>query len=69
VALVKTDVLEEHFASVSRVKGISELLLLRSMLRLLATADVVPISLILFTLMMEAVRSSETSVLNKIHTK
>jgi hypothetical protein len=33
------------------------------MLQLLVTANFVPSSLILFTLMMEAIRSSETSVL------
>jgi hypothetical protein len=34
----------------------------RSMLQLLVIANVVPSSLILFTLMMEAIHSSETSV-------
>jgi hypothetical protein len=38
---------------------------LRSVLRLLVTADVVPSTLILVTLMMEAIRSSETSVLTR----
>jgi hypothetical protein len=37
----------------------------RSMLQLLVTANVVYSSLILFTLIMEAVRSSETSVLTR----
>jgi hypothetical protein len=36
---------------------------LRSVLQLLGTANVVPVSPILVTLMMEAIRSSETSVL------
>jgi hypothetical protein len=36
-----------------------------SMLRLLVTANVVPSSLIISTLMMEAIRSSETSVLTR----
>jgi hypothetical protein len=36
---------------------------LRNVLQLLAAANVVPSSLILFTLTMEAIRSSETSVL------
>jgi hypothetical protein len=38
---------------------------LRSMLRLLATADVVPSSLILVTLMMVVICSSETLVLTR----
>jgi hypothetical protein len=40
-------------------------LFLRSVRRLLVTANVVPSSPILVTLMMEALRSSETSVLTK----
>jgi hypothetical protein len=39
-----------------------------SVLRLLVTANVVPSSSILVTLMMEALRSSETSVFTKTHT-
>jgi hypothetical protein len=77
VALVRTDVSEEDVTSNIRVKRISEIgttlalasncsiLLLRSVLRLLANANVVPISLILFTLIMEAIFSSETSVLTR----
>jgi hypothetical protein len=38
---------------------------LRSVLQLVITANVVPSSLILFTLMMETIRSSETSVLTR----
>jgi hypothetical protein len=38
---------------------------LRSVLRLLVTANVVPSSMILVILMMEAIRSSETSVLTR----
>jgi hypothetical protein len=49
VAVVRTDVSEELF--------------LRSVRRLLVTANVVPSSPILVTLMMEAPSSSETSVL------
>jgi hypothetical protein len=37
----------------------------RSVLRLLVTANVVPSALTLFTLMMEAIHSSETSVLTR----
>jgi hypothetical protein len=43
----------------------SVLVLLLSVLRLLVTANVVPTSPILVTLMMEATRSSETSVLTR----
>jgi hypothetical protein len=39
--------------------------MLRSMLQLLVTANVVPSSLILVTLMMEVICSSETSVLTR----
>jgi hypothetical protein len=51
VALVRTDVSEK------------ELLILISMLQSLVAVNVVPSSLILFTLMMKAIRSSETLVL------
>jgi predicted hotdog family 3-hydroxylacyl-ACP dehydratase len=59
VALVRTDVSEEHSASFIRVT------ILRSVRRLLVAASVVPISPILVTLMKEALGSSETSVLTK----
>jgi hypothetical protein len=49
--------LEEPHPVTSQTKA-----LLRSMLRLLITANIVRSSLILFALMMEAIRSSETSV-------
>jgi hypothetical protein len=39
--------------------------IIRSVLRLLVTANVVPRSPILVTVMMEAIRSSETSVLTR----
>jgi hypothetical protein len=78
VALVKTDVSEEINASFIRVTRIGELgttlavtsnrrtlVFLRSLRRLLVTASVVPSSLILVTLMKEALRSSETSVLTR----
>jgi hypothetical protein len=54
VALVRTDVSEEPGAS---------LVFLRSVSRLLVAACVVPSSPILVSLMMEALSSSETSVL------
>jgi hypothetical protein len=66
VALVRTDVSEERSASIIRVTRISELkkyIFLRSVCQLLVTANVVPSSPILVTLMMEVLRSSETSVL------
>jgi hypothetical protein len=76
VALVRSDVTEERSASFIRVTRIGELkttlavylVFLRSVLRLLVTASVVLSSPILVTLMMEALRSSEKSVLNKSHT-
>jgi hypothetical protein len=77
VALVRTDVSEELSASFIRVTRIGELgttlavtsnrraLFLRSVCRLLVTASVVLSSLILVTLMKEALSSSETSVLTR----
>jgi hypothetical protein len=71
VALVRTDVSEELRTSIIRVTIIGELgtlavtsnrRTLRSVRRLLVTANV-PSSTILVTLMMEALSSSETSVL------
>jgi hypothetical protein len=59
VALVRTDVLEEVSASFIRV------IFLRSVLRLLVTASVVPSSPILVTLRKEELRSSETLVLTR----
>jgi hypothetical protein len=57
VDLVRTDVSEELRASIIRVTRISDVG------RLLVTANVVPSSPTLVTLMMEALRSSETSVI------
>jgi hypothetical protein len=69
VALVRTDVSEERIASIITVTILvvtsNRIVFLRSMLRLLVTANVVPSSPILVTLMMEAIRSSETSVLTR----
>jgi hypothetical protein len=56
VAVVRTDVLEESSASVIRVIRIGELV----------TVNVVPSSPILVTLMIEELRSSETSVLTRV---
>jgi hypothetical protein len=55
VGFVRIDILEKH--------GIA---FLRNMQRLLVTANVVPSAPILVTLMMEALRSSETSVLTRV---
>jgi hypothetical protein len=67
VALVRTDVSEGPIASIIRVIRIGELRTFAcSVLQLLDTANVVPISPILVTLMMEAMGSSETSVLTRV---
>jgi hypothetical protein len=58
VDLIRTDVSDEFSAPIIRVTKIGEL---RSVRRLLVTANVVPSSPIL-TLMMQALSSSETSV-------
>jgi hypothetical protein len=58
VALVRTDVLEEGIASIIIV-------FLRSVLRLLVTANIVPSSPSLVTLMIEAICSSKTLVLTR----
>jgi hypothetical protein len=67
VAFARTDVSEEFNASIIRVTRIGELGMLAvtsSVCRLLVTANV-PSSPILVILMMEARRSSETSVLTR----
>jgi hypothetical protein len=70
VVLVRTDISEELSASIIRVTRIGELgttlaVNYRSVGRLLVTANVVPNSPILVTLMMETLSSSETSVLTR----
>jgi hypothetical protein len=69
VALVRTDVSEELSASFIRVTRIGELettlAVTSNRSRLLVTASVVPSSLILVTLMKQALSSSETSVLTR----
>jgi hypothetical protein len=80
VALVRADVSEELSASFIRVTRIGEVgtmlavtsnrrtlqrNIIRSMCQLLVTASVVPSSPILFTLMKEALSSSEASVLTR----
>jgi hypothetical protein len=64
VALVRTNISEEQITTIIRVTRIGEVFL-RSMLQLLVTANAVPSSPILVTLMMVAIRSSETSVLTR----
>jgi hypothetical protein len=65
VALVRTDVSEENVTSIIRAKKICKLrkAFLCSVLQLLVTANVIPRSLILLTLMMEAIVSSDMFVL------
>jgi hypothetical protein len=65
VALEITDVSEEHTNSIIRVTKIGELLFLRSVFRLLVTVDVVLSSTILVTLMIQAIRSSESRFLEE----
>jgi hypothetical protein len=62
----RIDVSEERSASINRVKRtLAVTSNRRCVLRLLVTANVVPNELIHVTLMMEALRSSETSVLTR----
>jgi hypothetical protein len=80
VALVRTGISGERVASIIRVKRTGELgttlavtskrstVFLLSVLRLLVTANVVPSSPILVTLIMGEIRSSETSVLTGART-
>jgi hypothetical protein len=70
VALVRTDISGEVSSTTIRVTRIGELgtlavAFLRSTCRLLVAANFVPSSPILVTLMMEALRSSETSTLTR----
>jgi hypothetical protein len=68
VALVRIDVSEELSASiirVTRIGGLDTTLAVISVRRLLVRANVVSISPILVTMMMEALNSSETSVLTR----
>jgi hypothetical protein len=72
VALVRTDVLEEPSTFFIRVTRIGELgttksvlVFLRSVHWLLVTANIVPSSPILVTLMKEALSYSDTSVLTR----
>jgi hypothetical protein len=61
VALVRIRVSEKHIASIIRVKRIGE----EGMLALTSAVNVVPSLLIVSTLMMESLRSSQMSVLTR----
>jgi hypothetical protein len=69
VALVRTVVSEECIASLIRFERISNLeaavTVTRNVLQLIVTAYIAPSSPILCTLMMEAIRYSEPSVLTR----
>jgi hypothetical protein len=68
VALVRIDVSKElssYFIRMTRIGELGTTLAVTSVHRLLVTASVVPSSLILVTLMKEALSSSETSVLTR----
>jgi hypothetical protein len=60
VAVVRTDVSEKHIATT-----IHDIVFLRSVLRLLVTANVVPTLPSLVILMMEVIHSSKTAVLTR----
>jgi hypothetical protein len=65
VAVIRTEVSEERITSIIRVKRIgqhSSIVFVHSMSRLLVTANVVPNSPILVPMIMEVIRSPETSV-------
>jgi hypothetical protein len=72
LVLLRIDVSDEYITSIIRMRRISEIgttlaaeAILRSMLRLLVTANVIPSSPNLVALMMEAAYSSETSVVTR----
>jgi hypothetical protein len=74
VALVRTDISEERSASVIKVTRFSEVVATlavtinrRTLQRMLVTANVVPISPILVTLMMEELSFSLTRFLHEPH--
>jgi hypothetical protein len=66
LVIVRTEVSKEHSASIIRMTIIYEPVFLHSVRRLVVTANIVPSSPILVTLMMEELGSSETSVLTRI---
>jgi ABC-type phosphate/phosphonate transport system permease subunit len=71
VVLVRANISEERITIIIRVTRIGEqgttlALFLRSLLRLLVTANIVPSAKILVNLMMDVIRSLETSVLTRV---
>jgi hypothetical protein len=64
LTLVKNDVLEERIATIIRMKRLSDLGTTLAVLQLRVTSNVVPSSLILFTLM-TVIRYSETPALTR----
>jgi hypothetical protein len=66
MALVRTDVSEERTASIIRVTRISQLMFLRSLLQVLIITDV-PSSLVVSTLMMEAILPLQFRFLQEQH--
>jgi hypothetical protein len=69
VALVRTDVSEGHSATIIRVTTVGEIGTTSTVTsnRLLVTGNFVPVSLLLVSLMMEAIHSSETRFLQDQH--
>jgi hypothetical protein len=65
VALVRTSVSEEDITSIIRMTR--RVQLLRSVVRLLVTANDVPSSPILITLVMEAIHSPKRRILQELH--
>jgi hypothetical protein len=63
VYLVRTDVSEERIASIIKM---TRYIILRNVLRLLVTANVVLARRVLSSLMMKVIRSSETSVITRV---
>jgi hypothetical protein len=65
VPVIRTDVSEECSASIIRVTGLDELGTTLASCLLLITAAIVPSSLLLVTLMIEALHSSKTSIFTR----
>jgi hypothetical protein len=69
VALLRTDVSEDGIASINRVRRIDELDTMFAVTGIQSKLRVVPSSPILVTMMMKAMRSSETSALANVTTR
>jgi hypothetical protein len=65
VGLVRTDVSNDYGASIIRATRVGELWILQVIQKYYSTANVVPDSTILVTIMIGAIRSSETSGLRR----